>query len=252
MASYSRYHNANFQSFVRQDYLFPEPKSRYDHIKSEVQLNRNYGDHRKSMSATVYSGEYGPKHMDHTSKPKMRPTSPTRMNKPHPPEVFLVTTLHNIPGYYNCENGTSSEKGKGNCSSARQSKGVLGGNKNTVQIFRNSSISLAAEAWMKLASGKDCEAVEKMMAFIAENRSKSEDVNVKKSHVFQMLCQCVKPDFTVPAYHWIKKAGTDETAAVLRLLWTLSTDPQTATPKAETGHPRRSEYVIHPEWRIQP
>ncbi|KAM8939470.1 uncharacterized protein RCH25_053124 [Pelodytes ibericus] len=251
MASYSMYPNANFQSFVRPNYNIPVVKRKYDYIRSKAQVHQSFEASRRSAGATVYASEYGQKQMDETSKARMRPTSPTRMNKPHPPEIFLVTQLHNQPGYYNCEKGP----GERLTTSRRLPKGGCDGKQNMVKVFHNSSKNLAAQAWMKLASDKDCDAVEKMIACIADTRKESEDVTSSNSRILQMLTENVKPELISSAHRWLSKAGSEETAAVERLLRTLSSDPQIPTLIDQTGsscarRAHRSQYVIHPEWRI--
>ncbi|MEE6461369.1 hypothetical protein FKM82_001274 [Ascaphus truei] len=187
MASYSSYHNANFQSFVRQVY-HPAVKGENDEIRSKAQLSWNHEARRRAKSATVYAGDFGRKQLDETSQPRMRPSSPTRMNKPHPLEGFLVTRIHNLPGYYyNCEKRTlSAETGKYFIALCPHHMGVENVKEKKVQIFWDSSSNLAAQAWLKLASDKDCNAVEKMMSFAAENKDTNEDKTDRRNHVYQI------------------------------------------------------------------
>ncbi|XP_053108210.1 uncharacterized protein C4orf51 homolog isoform X2 [Hemicordylus capensis] len=50
--------------------------------------------------STTYSGAYGNKELDAVTRCRVAPSSPTRMHRPHPPEVFLVNRLHHLPGHY--------------------------------------------------------------------------------------------------------------------------------------------------------
>ncbi|MEE6461364.1 hypothetical protein FKM82_001274 [Ascaphus truei] len=288
MASYSSYHNANFQSFVRQVY-HPAVKGENDEIRSKAQLSWNHEARRRAKSATVYAGDFGRKQLDETSQPRMRPSSPTRMNKPHPLEGFLVTRIHNLPGYYyNCEKRTLSaetglremppikskgiqtrtlnrrqptkDPGKYFIALCPHHMGVENVKEKKVQIFWDSSSNLAAQAWLKLASDKDCNAVEKMMSFAAENKDTNEDKTDRRNHVYQAFTQIVKPEFITSAHQWLRVAGAEETAAVERLLRTLSTSPRLQTLKDEPGPSHsygqgkaihKPEYLIHPDWRMK-
>ncbi|XP_063316156.1 uncharacterized protein LOC134615546 isoform X1 [Pelobates fuscus] len=258
MASYSIYQNANFQSFVRMNYYIPPEKRKFDDIKRKAEIQHSIEVSRRSKSATVYAGEYRGKEVDETSQATKRPISPTRMNKPHPPEIFLVTSLHNLPGHYHCEKAVSSETGNGFITSRKHTERVMGANIYKVEIFRDSRTNLAAQAFMKLASEKDCEAIEKMVAFITEANNRRVDENNGRSQVCQTLNQYVKPEYLSSAHQWLLKAGKEERAAVERLLKTLSTTPQIPRMKEKTEstsrvrRAHRSEYAIHPEWRIQP
>ncbi|XP_077156297.1 uncharacterized protein C4orf51 homolog [Paroedura picta] len=50
--------------------------------------------------ASTYGGAYGNKGLDAATSSRLAPSSPTRVHKPHPPQVFLVNRLHYIPGHY--------------------------------------------------------------------------------------------------------------------------------------------------------
>ncbi|CAN2388803.1 hypothetical protein PRIEUP_LOCUS16749 [Pristimantis euphronides] len=260
MARYSLYHNANFQSFVRVDYPRKPAKEKYHGIRVEAQLQHIHEARRKEKSATVYAGEYRRKELDENCQSLMRPSSPTRMNKPHPPEVFLVTTLHNIPGHYNCKKNISSEeKGKErkNSSSHRRTKTAQYGDKHQVHIFNDANSNMAAQAWLKLAQDEDYSAVMKMIKFVNGKQALKENTSVEKNTLYQVLKQCMKPEYIPSAQQWILNARPEETRAVERLFSTLSSGPQTADLKKTSGtyspvyRSQKKEYLIHPDWRAQ-
>ncbi|OCT99740.1 uncharacterized protein LOC108699458 [Xenopus laevis] len=243
MANYSIYHNANFQSFVRQDYRPLIVESNYEEIINQARSEQRREVNQKLKNATVYAGEYGQKQLDGTTRSKMRPSSPTRKNNPHPPQIFMITKLHNQPGYYDCEKGTLAKSG--NSSLYLQHKDILNGKKNKVEIFSDQRLNFAAEAWMKLASDKDRAAVQKMMDFVTESHEKHKEIPDKRRLRCQALIQLVKPELSVSAHRWLKEAGVYEIASVEKLMNTLSTAPDQQKPL--TFH--RAEYVVHPEWR---
>ncbi|XP_040274452.1 uncharacterized protein LOC120990016 isoform X1 [Bufo bufo] len=260
MAKYSLYHNANFQSFVRFNYPSKPAKEKYDEIRVEAQLQHIHEGRRKEKSATAYAGDYRKKELDENCRSLIRPSSPTRMNKPHPPEVFLVTTLHNIPGHYKCKEKISSE-GKGKAknvtsSPSRPRKGHYG-DKSQVHVFSDVSSNVAAQAWLRLANSEDYSAVKKMIQFVNDKQAMKEDTSAMKSTLYQVLKQYMKPKYLPSAQRWLLNARPEETKAVERLLWTLSTGPQTGDLKETSGtcstvyRPQRTEYLIHPDWRSQ-
>ncbi|KAG9480077.1 hypothetical protein GDO78_011867 [Eleutherodactylus coqui] len=260
MARYSLYHNANFQSFVRVDYQLKSAKEKYDEIRVEAQLQHIHEARTKEKSATVYHGEYRRKALDENCQSLMRPSSPTRMNKPHPPEVFLVTTLHNIPGHYNSKKKISAE-GKGKvktraASSTSRPKIGQYADKSQIHIFKDADSNMAAQAWLKLANDKDYSAVMKMIKFVSDNPATKEDTNAENTR-YQVLKQYTKPEYVPSAQQWLLNARPEEIKAVARLLRTLSTGPRTGDLEKTYGidspvyRPQRKEYLIHPDWRAQ-
>ncbi|XP_056418831.1 uncharacterized protein LOC130359485 isoform X1 [Hyla sarda] len=260
MARFSLYHNANFQSFVRPDYVFKPVKEKYDEIREEAKLKHIHEARTKEKSATVYAGEYRGKELDKTCQSSMRPSSPTRMNKPHPPDVFLVTTLHNIPGHYNCKNKISSgKKGKEktNDSSTSRPQKIHCDNKSQVHIFNDMNYNMAAQAWLKVANDGDYAAVVKMIKFVSDKQVMKKDICAKNNTSYQVLKQYLKPEYIPSAQCWLQNAPPEETIAVERLLRTLSTGPHTTDLKETSAayspiyRQKRTEYLIHPDWRAQ-
>ncbi|XP_073498597.1 uncharacterized protein [Phyllobates terribilis] len=279
MARYSLYHNANFQSFVRINYQPRPAKEKHAEIRAEAQLEHIRDARKKEKSATVYAGEYRRKELDESCQSSMRPSSPTRINKPHPPEVFLFTTLHNIPGHYNCKKNVSSEeKGKEQTSiSPIRPKKLQRGDKiqvrwdrsshlnvtlllfltsKKVQIFNDVNSNMAAQSWLKLANLEDYSAVMNMIKFVNDKQAMKEDPRAKKNLPNQALEQYMKLEYVPSAQRWLLNARPEEGKAFERLLRTLSTGPPTAL-KENSGtyppvyRPQRKEYLIHPDWRAQ-
>ncbi|XP_061438921.1 uncharacterized protein C4orf51 homolog [Rhineura floridana] len=63
--------------------------------------------------STTYSGAYGNTGLNVFTHCHVIPSSPTRVHKPHPPEVFLTNQLHHLPGNYgNAKRAVTSDKGK--------------------------------------------------------------------------------------------------------------------------------------------
>eukprot|EP00062_Callorhinchus_milii_P013899 gi/632962600/ref/XP_007897408.1/ PREDICTED: uncharacterized protein LOC103182270 [Callorhinchus milii] len=239
------------------------------------------GEHRRRLkSATTYSAEYRGKCLDETTHHRVRPNSPTRLNRPHPSKIFLVTHLHSIPGYYNAPKPPTTSVGRGKheemfChvdgwykSDARPwttMNRTIGTTKAALQsLFGDSTTAQAAEAWMKLASEKDRRAVKGMIeGAMATPRSLMGKETPRESYISQALSRSVKPEYVTSVNHWLIKAGEEEIVAVERLLKTLSTDPRivygprlrmsSSDPIWELNlKPRAHDYQIHPEWVTQP
>ncbi|XP_078533782.1 uncharacterized protein LOC144819983 [Lissotriton helveticus] len=185
----------------------------------------------------------------------MRPSSPTRMNKPHPPEVFLVTRLRHLPGYFNCAPDRGHDM-PSICKSTQISNRKRSHHVKIPQhIFSDSNTRTAAQAWMKIASERDCKAIEHMINSAAEEEHKKKTEMGRKSYIHQALLQAVRPEAAASAHHWLKKADVQETAAVERLLKTLSSGPSQRPPPIKTAatyQPGKIKhamsYQIHPEW----
>ncbi|XP_075705811.1 uncharacterized protein LOC142737318 [Rhinoderma darwinii] len=261
MARYFQYHNTNFQSFVRLDYQLKPAKEKYDDIRVKARLQHTNEARRKEKSATVYAGEFRKKELDENWQSLMRPSSPTRKNKPHPPEIFLVTTLHNTTGYYNCKNKISSEeKGKGNTNVSSFPSGPKKGqcgDKSQVHIFNDVNFNMAAQAWLQLANAEDYFAVMKMIKFVSDQQGMKKDTSAKKNTHYQVLKQYVKPECIPSVQQWLLNARPEETKPMERLLRTLSTGPRIGDLKETSGTDspvyrlQRSDYLIHPDWRTQ-
>ncbi|KAM4050252.1 uncharacterized protein ACNLHF_014829 isoform 2-T2 [Anomaloglossus baeobatrachus] len=212
MARYSLYNNANFQSFVSLNYQLRPAKQKYDEIRVDAQLQHIHDTRKKEKSATVYAGEYRRKELDENFQSSMRPSSPTRMNKPHPPEVFVFTTLHNIPGHYNCKKTISSEeKGKEQASifPIRPRK-VQREDKIQVQIFNDVNSNMAAQAWLKLANDEDNSAVMHMIKFVNDKQAMKEDKSAKKNLLYQAIKQYMKPEYVPSAQQWLLQAQPED------------------------------------------
>ncbi|XP_069487331.1 uncharacterized protein [Ambystoma mexicanum] len=154
----------------------------------------SWEEHRRAKSSTVYGGEFGGKVLDEPSWRRMRPSSPTRMNKPHPPEVFLVTRLRYLPGYYNCEQRTGAAHHAHENASLGKSTPIS--NLKRLQhvrisdhLFCDSNARLAAQAWMKIASERDRTAVEQMINSAAAEDRKRKLAAGRKSYMHQKQLQ---------------------------------------------------------------
>ncbi|KAJ1216636.1 hypothetical protein NDU88_004237 [Pleurodeles waltl] len=250
-------------SFLRAPELTPRPASSMlrdrkglEEITRRARSAWGYEERRRAKSSTVYGGEFGQKLLDEPSRTRVRPSSPTRRNKPHPPEVFLVTRLRSLPGYFNCATDRGHEMpsvGKNTqMSNRKQSQHV----KIPQHIFTDSNIHLATQAWMKIASERDCKAIECMINSAAEKEQKNKTEMGRKSYIHQALTQAVRPEAVASAHRWLKKADAEETAAVERLLKTLSSGPPKRPPPIKTtatyqpGKIKHAmSYQIHPEWQ---
>ncbi|XP_016278681.2 uncharacterized protein C4orf51 homolog [Monodelphis domestica] len=72
--------------------------------KNEIQWSDN--------SPTTYRAHFRSKTVD--DPPRIQPYSETRLNNPHPHELFLVNKVHYLPGYYNSR-PPEHEKPKATC-----------------------------------------------------------------------------------------------------------------------------------------
>ncbi|XP_065453851.1 uncharacterized protein C4orf51 homolog [Chrysemys picta bellii] len=153
---------------------------------------------REANCATTYSAGYGKKELAEPARTK--PSSPTRINRPHPPEVFMVNQLHYIPGYYNSDKQTAAAD-KGKC---HEYPGYREDSKYVRQqvVYQNmycgaSKSHQAAQNWIKHASENEGRNIEKMKNFAVESQKmqtiphkiKTYSCNVSSFHCITFLEQ---------------------------------------------------------------
>ncbi|XP_073197387.1 uncharacterized protein C4orf51 homolog [Lepidochelys kempii] len=166
---------------------------------------------REANCATTYSAGYGKKELADPTRWSTKPSSPTRINRPHPPEVFMVNQLHYIPGYYNSDKQTASDD-KGKC---YEYPGYRDDSKYLGQrvVYQNmycgaSKPHQAAQNRIKNASENGGRTIKNMKNFAVESQKMQ---TTPHKATFQ---QSNKPEFVVSMNHWLKKAGKEETAEV--------------------------------------
>ncbi|XP_069782442.1 uncharacterized protein [Narcine bancroftii] len=179
-------------------------------------------DHENQLkSVTTYSAEYRKKQLDEPTQNLVRPHSPTRLNRPHPPEIFLVTQLDKIPRPYHASESIPILPSRDKWEEVlRQSPGCYKSNRpqgESVNINRtreslqtllnNSKAVMIAETRMKLANEKDRQTVKRMMDCAI---SASVDITRKdaprQSYIDQTLSKFVKPQCITSIKHWLQKA----------------------------------------------
>ncbi|XP_015200171.2 uncharacterized protein [Lepisosteus oculatus] len=224
-------------------------------------------DTRKRLeSFTTYRGQHCTKTLDEPTQCRVRPSSPTRMEKPHPSEVFLVTKLHTVSGYFNSVDHHAVGNARGGSNSYTEPstsfrsplKKQRDGNGEVLEmVFCSSQLAQAARAWMNLAPEAESKAVQDLAVSMFQERGSSlKEGSPAHSYISQAMSKHIRPECIVPMNQWLRRAGKEETAAVASLLKTLSTDPQRAQRRGPgqreaLGH-RASDFQIHPEWVTQP
>nr|XP_015200172.1 PREDICTED: uncharacterized protein LOC107077082 isoform X2 [Lepisosteus oculatus] len=173
-------------------------------------------DTRKRLeSFTTYRGQHCTKTLDEPTQCRVRPSSPTRMEKPHPSEVFLVTKLHTVSGYFN----SVDHHAVGN---ARESKAV-----------QDLAVSMFQERGSSLKEGSPAH------SYISQAMSK------------HIRPECIVP--MNQWLRRAGKEETAAVASLLKTLSTDPQRAQRRGPgqREALGH-RASDFQIHPEWVTQP
>ncbi|XP_006114748.1 uncharacterized protein C4orf51 homolog [Pelodiscus sinensis] len=173
---------------------------------------------RQANCATTYSASYGKKELPEPASWRAKPSSPTRINRPHPPEVFMVNKLHYIPGCYDSDKQTAAAD-KGKC---YEYPGYREDSKYVRQriVYQNmhcgpSKAHQAAQNWIKDASENGGRTIEKMKNVAAESQKMQTVPHKTHTHTCSVTYQeSNKPEFVVSMNHWLKKAGREETAEV--------------------------------------
>ncbi|XP_041116049.1 uncharacterized protein LOC121321211 [Polyodon spathula] len=233
----------------------------FEDIKRKARVGWERDDVQRAKSATTYRGQHCAKTLDEPTKLRRRPCSPTRLNNPHPPEVFLVTRLHSIPGYVaNARlDAASDPRDKDNkypwpgTVSWTLRKTQTNRDKEVFQSFGDSYLAQAVAAGKKLTSESG-----------SMNKKTDEKDPPSKSNIIQALSK-YNPDSVVSRNRWLRKAGKEETMAVEKLIKKLSMNHRAAPTCCPHFHvtsfdslgvkplkPKVYDYQINPEWVTQP
>ncbi|XP_072110819.1 uncharacterized protein [Mobula birostris] len=250
----------------------------FEKIKQKASTMWREEHENQLKNATTYSAEYRKKQLDEPTQNLVRLHSPTRLHKPHPPEIFLVTRLHEIPRHHNISKSTITLSSQDKWEVVlRQSPGWCKPNllpQTPVKISRsretllnNSNTVRVAEGRTKLATEKNHQAVKKKMDCIT---SASADMTRKDAprqrYISQVLPRFVKLQCIPSLNHPLQKATKEETKEVERLLKTPSSsnprNVQVQGPRFQLANracvceviskPYADDYQIHPEWVTQP
>ncbi|XP_078089955.1 uncharacterized protein LOC144507083 [Mustelus asterias] len=80
----------------------------FEKIRQKASIAWTVEHENQLRSVTTYSAEHRKKQLDEPTQIRVRTKSPTRLHRPHPPEIFLVTRLHKIPGHYSTSKNTTN------------------------------------------------------------------------------------------------------------------------------------------------
>ncbi|XP_071950002.1 uncharacterized protein [Antedon mediterranea] len=216
---------------------------------------------------TTYSNSYYNKgQVSKRSLTKARPTSTTRRNKPHPPNVFLTCHLKEVPGYHDPDSAFGKELNAvegfrnpddrvkteiyridGVCRKEEQEQrkhlrekyigrpataGVLPYDEKSVkEMFQDPRQAQAAEAWMKLARRKDRQAIHKMM-----------DTTQSKAYCMESNKKYVKVPYQSSVHRYLKAAGARESKVATRLFQSLESDPNRYRTPLNAAHYHITDY----------
>ncbi|XP_067407693.1 uncharacterized protein C4orf51 homolog [Emydura macquarii macquarii] len=161
-------------------FLAPELPLPFSPLSSQAfeEIQRHAGEawrreaEREANCATTYSAGYGKKELSELTRWSAKPSSPTRINRPHPPEVFMVNQLHYIPGCYNSDKPTAAAD-KDKCCEfpgyREDSKYVRQRVVHQNMYCGASKPHQAAQNWIKHDNENGGRTIEKMKNFAAES-----------------------------------------------------------------------------------
>ncbi|KAK7495285.1 hypothetical protein BaRGS_00013467 [Batillaria attramentaria] len=251
-------------------------QQQFESIRNNARRLWSYPDRNE----TSYDNHFAERPADELMQ--LRPTSPTRRNKPHPPMVFLTTRLHYIPGYNNADTTVGKEAYQVDASVpvdqqaerkavrrkylGRQDPAMVNTYKDPFGLRQtlDGRSAQAAEAWMKLADDADRDNV---LHVIQREKDKARTRDVES---------LPRAKTAYPStYRWMRYAGAKESDSVGRIVNTLNSDPdgtcyiqpnpyharpvQSVTSMrmrdiASTRNvryqskPSRGDFLIHPDW----
>ncbi|XP_077984269.1 uncharacterized protein LOC144438915 [Glandiceps talaboti] len=228
-----------------------------------------------NIRPTTYTHSFYQKPQDEPAK--MRPTSPHRRNNPHPPLVFLSCRLRTVPGFHNANAALSKDAYRidAKCDAPTQKQRQMLRQKyigrpatvsvssykqnQAVRTLMSPKSAQAAEAWMKVASRQDQDAVMEMV----------HDTNQRK-YAEDAVREHVRPQFQPSLRRYLKGAGAEEARAIAKLFHTIDSrsKPQppnhaphyhitdysqmkkedfTSMRKVARHRPFKRDFVLHPE-----
>ncbi|KAM8968204.1 uncharacterized protein C4orf51 homolog isoform X1 [Sarcophilus harrisii] len=77
----------------------PLSSEQFNKIRSAAEKSWKNETQWSERCPTTYGAHYRSKKVD--EPPRIHPFNETRLNNPHPHELFLVNKIHYLPGYYN-------------------------------------------------------------------------------------------------------------------------------------------------------
>lgn len=98
------------QEVTNQRWLFSQPGVGGEELKRLENRAKEIWSNDHSLDKTLvtsYAGHYSKKVLD--ERTESRPTSPTRRNNPHPPQIFMTTRLHYVNGFHNADTSIARE-----------------------------------------------------------------------------------------------------------------------------------------------
>lgn len=254
----------------------PLEPTEHERIKTSARSGWMAEIQRNDKSVTTYKGLHARKDLDEPTSTRVRPSSPERMNKPHPPTVFLVTRLRKVKG---CFDG-SPKKDDGHRESPMPAlRNVKLNNANDVRAQRRPSTSIsvrdhkerekirevmgprcaqATEAWMKLSSKRDAKRIKDAI----DEMSHPEEVKTDRPLLQRRFAEDKHQNKVYASNRWLKRAGREENDAVSRLIEALKMAKKMPVPNegphfhitdysslfTAAAKKHHHDFQIHPEW----
>jgi len=154
--------NRNLDTNYLRKLTVPLKRDEFLQIKKNAKKTFKSEYDRQQSSATCYGGTYNLKTVDEPTAARIRPSSPSRKNRPHPPRVFMVNHLQSIDGYYQPGNVHRSQTasfpkrpGKESSSWRPFTARTSFSEREIMKKKLGASHAQAVESWLKLASEKD-------------------------------------------------------------------------------------------------
>ncbi|KAK1174899.1 hypothetical protein AOXY_G2501 [Acipenser oxyrinchus oxyrinchus] len=140
-------------------------------IKRQARVGWERDHVQKEKSATTYKGLHCAKELDEQTNLRRRSCSPTRFNNPHPPDVFLVTRLHSIPGYMANVRLDAASAPRGSMDKKTDDKDPpSNSNINQALSKHNPGCVKSRNRWLRKAGKEETTAVEQLIKTLSMNR----------------------------------------------------------------------------------
>lgn len=243
--------------------LKPLQDDEFKQIKNSAKKSFKLELERCRTSNTWYNGQYDEKILNELTVSRTRPTSSSRKNNPHPPEVFLVNRLRSVPGYYQPEKaGTQKDSNGDSFMTPATCKRPYTAHTTLRQRMHMQDIlgkvpAQAAEAWIKLSPEKDRISIRQSFAMPKNSLTQEKG----------KLAHLRSPEkANKESVEWLQQRGYSKNESLQRLSMSMQKAPPTwwkrASEKAAAtkNAPYKNteafkrvkfdDFQIHPHWHM--
>jgi len=239
--------------------LQPLDDQEFAEIKRSAKESFKTEFHHRNSSSTSYNGVHSEKRLDEPTR--SRPSSGTRKNKPHPPQVFLVNRLQHIPGYYEPEKAKLPHRDLSVKESLRQQKRPYTAHTTLLQRQHmqekvGAVPAQAAEAWLKLCPEKDRVALrsslripERKISVLLPSREQ-DNISINRNHLMKSRETVNSPSCLFKTNGKSKNQSLQRLSQSMRKAQPIWNPTNKNAAFYRNGKDPFMDFQIHPQWHM--